>query len=186
MPENQPSPRRLTQRLGSLAMAAAVVLAVAAYSTTGGGQLPAQSSYPARTSAPLADISKGPYVADPAVIALLDRQDPGGDCARSGPLVFGCLIQAVAKAKAREQPIGALANPFNLTVAQDIRETIEQDLQGFQATGGIVPAQQIHPQFLTNAGSRIEWWGSSTGSTGSSSTTWSPATSRAIAVAKSA
>ncbi|HEV7671723.1 MAG TPA: hypothetical protein VGS22_24640 [Thermoanaerobaculia bacterium] len=156
MPENRISPRRLIQRLRPVAFGAALVLAVAAYSTTGAGQQPAQHSYSARASAPLADISKGPYVADPAVIALLDRQDPGGDCGRSGPLVFGCLIQALAAAKTHQPPVGAFANPFNLRVAQDIRETIEQDLQGFQATGGIVPAQQIHPQFLTNSGSRIE------------------------------
>src|SRR6185295_18506365 len=155
MPENPTSPRRLTQRLFPAAMAVAAVLAMA-YSATGTGQQPAQNPYPERTGAPLADISKGPYVADPQVIALLDRQDPGGDCAKSGPLVFGCLIQALASAKAHQPPAGAFANPFNLSVAEDIRETIEQDLLGFQATGGIEPAQQIHPQFLTNDGSRIE------------------------------
>ncbi|HEX3127679.1 MAG TPA: hypothetical protein VH394_10135 [Thermoanaerobaculia bacterium] len=122
---------------------AAALLAFATCSTMGAAQQ-------------RADISKGPYVADPGVIALLDRHAPDGDCAKSGPLVFGCLIQALATAEAKEPPIGALANPFNLRVAQDIRETIEQDLQGFRTADGIVPAQQIHPQFLTNAGSRIE------------------------------
>lgn len=104
------------------------------------------------------DISRGPYIADPAVIALLDRQDPSGDCAKSGPLVFGCLVQAHAAAQTHQPPVGAFANPFNLAVAEDIRETIEQDLQGYQApdAGGIEPAQQIHPQFLTHPGSRIE------------------------------
>lgn len=122
---------------------AAVVLAFATCSTKGAAQQ-------------RVDISTGPYVADPEVIARLDRQDPEGDCAKSGPLVFACLIQALATKEAKEAPIGALANPFNLRVAQDIRETIEQDLQGFQTSDGIVPAQQIHPQFLTNPGSRIE------------------------------
>jgi hypothetical protein len=135
----------------------AAVLAVAVYATTGAEQQPpAQNPPQAAPGAPPADVSKGPYIADPAVIALLDRQDPDGDCAKSGPLVFGCLIQALATAKAQEAPIGARANPFNLRVAQDIRETIAQDLAGYQATGEIEPAQQIHPQFLTHPGSRVE------------------------------
>ncbi|HXO43607.1 MAG TPA: hypothetical protein VN999_19325, partial [Thermoanaerobaculia bacterium] len=137
------------------AAAVAAVVAVAAHATTGAGQA-AQGTPQTHSGASSADVSKGPYIADPAVIALLDRQDPDGDCAKSGPLVFGCLIQALATAKAQEAPIGARANPFNLRVAQDIRETIAQDLAGYQATGEIEPAQQIHPQFLTHPGSRVE------------------------------
>jgi hypothetical protein len=121
----------------------AAILAASAYATVGASQ-------------GTTDIAAGPYIADPAVVTLLDRSDPGGDCARSGPLVFGCLIQALSTSQAHEPPIGALANPFNLTVAQDIRETIEQDLTGYQNSGGIEPSQQINPAFLTNAGSRME------------------------------
>lgn len=97
----------------------------------------------------------GPYIADAAVVSLLDRPDPGGDCARSGPLVFGCLIQDLAVSQTRQPPVGALANPFNLEVARAIRETIEGDLKGFQASG-ITTGQQLHPSFLTDPGSRLE------------------------------
>ena len=50
------------------------------------------------------DVSEGPYIADSAVVTLLDRSDPGGDCASPGPLVFGCLIQALSTSQAHEPP----------------------------------------------------------------------------------
>jgi hypothetical protein len=98
----------------------------------------------------------GPFISDPRVLAELDRVSPDGDCGRSGPLVFGCLIQTLATAEAREQPIGALANPFNLRVASEIRATIKSDLVSFQSQSGVKPEQQLQPAFLTHPASRIE------------------------------
>jgi hypothetical protein len=143
-------------RTGAVALAA--ILTAAAYATVGAGQETGQPQAPQAVSMapPAVDVAEGPYIADPSVVTLLDRSDPDGDCAKSGPLVFGCLIQALSMSQAHEPPIGALANPFNLKVAQDIRETIEQDLTGYQNSGGIEPSQQINPAFLTNAGSRME------------------------------
>ncbi|MES2441804.1 MAG: hypothetical protein V4574_03170 [Pseudomonadota bacterium] len=89
-------------------------------------------------------------------MALLDRVDASGDCARSGRLVFGCLIQALAADQAPEPSIGSMANPFNLNVAGVIRETIVSDLKGFGVSDGIEAGQQIHPQFLTDPNSRME------------------------------
>src|SRR5262249_4901580 len=76
-------------------------------------------------------------------------------CSKSGPLVFGCLIQALATTQAHEQPVGALANPFNLQVAQDILTTIDDDLSSFRSHG-IESDQQINPKFLSDPGSRGE------------------------------
>jgi hypothetical protein len=141
---------------GSVVVIVAGILAIAASSTRGTSQ---EASPPAPVVAlapPATDISDGPYIADPSVVTLLDRTDPGGDCVKSGPLVFGCLIQALSTAERHEAPVGAFANPFNLNVAQDIRQTIEQDLTGYQNSGGIEPSQQINPGFLSNNGSRME------------------------------
>jgi hypothetical protein len=152
----QKGERAMIRRTGAVALAA--ILAASAYATIGADQESGQAQAPqtVRMAPPAVDVAEGPYIADPSVVTLLDRSDPGGDCTKSGPLVFGCLIQALSMAEAHEPPIGALANPFNLKVAQDIRETIEQDLAGFQTSGGIEPSQQIHPAFLTNEGSRME------------------------------
>lgn len=98
----------------------------------------------------------GPYVANTDVLEILDRQDPGGDCAKSGPLSFGCLVQAKAIAEAHEAPIGALANPFNLNVLSQIRKTIQSDLAGFRTEGEASSDQQINPGFLTHPASRLE------------------------------
>ena len=108
---------------------------------------------PAATSV---DAAFGPYIADASVIELLDRPDSDGDCSKSGPLVFGCLIQAIPTSGPHEPPIGALANPFNLRVASAIRTTIEKDLLEFQSSGGVGADQQINPGFLIHPGSRME------------------------------
>ena len=73
---------------------------------------------------------KGPFVSRPDVVALLDRVSPDGDCRKSDPLAFVCLIQELAGSDA-QSPTGGLFNPFNLQVASNIRETIERDLEEF-------------------------------------------------------
>jgi hypothetical protein len=98
----------------------------------------------------------GPAISHPEVMALLDRSDEEGDCRRSGRLVFGCLLQALAASETREKPIGARANAFNLKVASEIRSTIEADLLGYRKTDGIDAKQQLQPGFLTHPKSRIE------------------------------
>ena len=101
----------MIRRTGGVAVAA--ILTAAAYATVGAGQETGQTQAPQAVSMapPAVDVAEGPYIADPAVITLLDRTDPDGDCAKSGPLVFGCLIQALSTSQAHEPPIGALANP---------------------------------------------------------------------------
>lgn len=135
-------------RIGVAAMVVAVGWGVA----LSGGWATGTQDDTVATAAP--DATAGPFIADPAVVIRLDRKDPGGACAKSGPLVFGCLIQGVAEGQ--EAPIGALANPFNLKVAAVIRSTIEQDLDGFRTDQGIGETQQIHPEFLSHPASRLE------------------------------
>ncbi|WP_223619799.1 hypothetical protein [Lysobacter sp. ESA13C] len=117
-----------------------------------------QRSADQRASVPfdLPEFASGPYIADPQVIALLDRYSPDGDCERSGALVFPCLIQALAESHDHEVPVGPSANPFNLQVASEIRATIEQDLTSYRTQGNVFAEQQIHPAFLAHAGSRME------------------------------
>lgn len=139
--------------VGRFIVAAAVVAAGWALAE-GGGQATLAQDNPADAVA--AEATTGPFIADPAVVLRLDRKDASGGCAKSGALVFGCLIQGLAEAQTHEPPVGALANPFNLKVAADIRSTIEQDLNGFRMGQGIGAEQQIHPEFLNHPASRLE------------------------------
>jgi hypothetical protein len=110
----------------------------------------------AANASAIPEFASGPYIADSKVVALLDVQDSSGDCARSGILVFACLIQVLDAPENHQAPVGVTANPFNLQVASEIRETIESDLSGFKKSYGISDEQQIHPGFLTHPGSRME------------------------------
>ena len=138
--------------LGLLASLAAIVWFSAASGQT--KQTPDPPSVSVSSAVPA--FASGPYIADPEVIALLDRHDPQGDCKHSGALVFPCLIQALAESENYQVPVGPNANPFNLQVASEIRKTIEADLTGFRRSAGITNEQQIHPGFLTHPGSRME------------------------------
>jgi len=119
---------------------------------------------PALTADDLADwpydptFPEGYFIWRPEVVSLLDRLDPGGDCTKSGPLAFPCLIQNMTTQPAA--PVGKHANPFNLDVAAEIRSTIEADLESFKEktrqTVRIPETQQLSPGFLTHSGSRIE------------------------------
>jgi hypothetical protein len=83
---------------------------------------------------------------------LLDRPDPSGSCPKSGPLFFGCLVQARAKPGSPEAISGSLRNPFNLKVMGAVVGTIQNDLTGVQEPESI----QLNPRFLTNEGSKLE------------------------------
>jgi hypothetical protein len=124
----------------------------------------------------------GPFIADPDVVMRLDKPSTDGTCRTAGPLVFGCLIQALVAAADEESPTGPYANPFNLRVASDILATFRADLDSFRTPAGTAPttgdsdpsievSQQLNPGFLTDPALGSSWSGSSTGSTGSSSTT---------------
>ncbi|OEO27919.1 hypothetical protein VW23_007215 [Devosia insulae DS-56] len=94
---------------------------------------------------------QGPFVSDPEVIALLDKVDPRG-CEYSGPLVFGCLIQANAK---NPQHFGdSISNPFSLDIARIIVDTIKGDL-GVETNGDGTP-QPLPENFLTSPASRVQ------------------------------
>jgi hypothetical protein len=97
------------------------------------------------------DALRGPSISDPEVLAILGRTDPRG-CAYSGPLVFGCLIQANAE---NPQVFGEeITNPFNLDVAELIVETIKGDLD--VATNGDGGPQRLPEDFLTSPFSEVQ------------------------------
>lgn len=98
----------------------------------------------------------GPYIFRPDVIALLDQVSPDGNCGKSGKLSFACLIQSHLSDKTRQTLVGSFSNPFNLSVAKDIRATIEKDLRSVQNTEGVTAREQIHEKFLSDPESRIE------------------------------
>ncbi|MFL5325047.1 MAG: hypothetical protein ACJ8A4_12430, partial [Microvirga sp.] len=87
------------------------------------GLSPAMAQAGSDAGPPLPEKLRGPFIARPDVIQRLDHLDPGGDCDKSGKLVFACLIQALAKKSEQEAPSGPLSNPFNLRVAGDIAKT---------------------------------------------------------------
>lgn len=106
----------------------------------------------AQEKPPTQDPTVGPFFADPNVMELLDRSDTSGSCAKSGHLVFGCLVQARAKPGSPEAISGSLSNPFNLKVMSAVVGTIQNDLTSLQEPNSI----QLNPRFLTNEGSKLE------------------------------
>src|SRR6516164_7690821 len=74
---------------------------------------------------------QGPFVSNPAVVTELDC--PGGQC--NGPLNFARLMQARV---ANRETVG---NPFNLKVARQIRQTIEDDLNDLANRWASVPTR---------------------------------------------
>lgn len=115
-----------------------------------------QQAPPVDAVAALPNALRGPFISDPEVIAELDRLDPGGDCTKSGKLVFACLIQALAEKNKQEAPAGALANPFNLGVAAEIREKITSDLAELGKGGKDGDRIGLNAKFFTHPNSRIE------------------------------
>lgn len=91
---------------------------------------------------------RGPFVFEPGVIMILDcsQHDP---C--DGPLNFRRLIEA--KAEKYEQ-VGH-KNPFLLGIALPVRETLATDLKEITQAAG-AEGFQLHKEFLTDPGSRIE------------------------------
>lgn len=155
----------------NLRVLTAALAAVAVATMLAQGPLRSQSasSGGAAQDDPIPASLSGPFVADQAVLMLLDKPSADGTCRTAGPLVFGCLIQAKVAAAEEEAPTGPFANPFNLRVASDILTTFRSDLDSFRTAAGasppaapadpddsIDPSQQLNPGFLTDPGSRVE------------------------------
>jgi hypothetical protein len=99
-------------------------------------------------------VARGPYFDDPAAMELLDGSDRG-DCPVNS-LAFGCLVQA--RAAKRERVADKLANPFNISVATPIRDTIIGDLDQpwGPGTNWGMGASQIPKTFWADEHSKIE------------------------------
>ena len=91
---------------------------------------------------------RGPFVFEPEVIVALDcaQHDP---C--DGPLNFRRLIEA----KARNYEEVAHKNPFKLKIARSIQVKFAEDLDDLTKLAG-AEGSQLHTEFLTDPGSRIE------------------------------
>lgn len=151
------SPKRdpLVKRLGYLCTRLLIAVAVLAVFAPARSQAPAGET-PADEEI-LPEGLQGPFVTDPKVVELLDHLDSGGNCAASGALVFPCLIQALAEKNARQAPTGALSNPFNLSVASQITETIRADLAQLKKDiTGDGKRTALNAAFLTHPASRVE------------------------------
>jgi hypothetical protein len=133
------------------------VLFLSFFATVLGNPLLPQANEDSPTSydALTPSVLDGPFISEPAVIALLDRLDPRG-CAYSGPLVFGCLVQKQADVTRQQELSGRLTNPFNLAVFEQVVGTIKGDLTelGREARDGT--SEELSPLFLTDAFSRVE------------------------------
>ena len=103
---------------------------------------------------------RGPFIADPDVIARLDHLDPNADCTKSGKLVFACLIQTLAPKHDQQAPDGKLANPFNLRVASEITKTIRTDLADLVGKDAKDAKDgdriSLNPDFFTDPRSQVE------------------------------
>jgi len=91
---------------------------------------------------------RGPFVFEPDVIVALDCAD-NDPC--DGPLNFRRLIEA----KAREHEDVAHKNPFLLGIAAPIERVLTADLKELTKKAG-ASGFQLHTEFLTDPGSRIE------------------------------
>ena len=85
-------------------------------------------------------------MSDPAVVMLLDC--PTAAC--EGRLNFARLMQA----RSPEENVTG-QNPFNLAVASEILATVKADLTDVRTTADATDGQ-LNPNFLTDAGSRVE------------------------------
>jgi hypothetical protein len=107
-----------------------------------GQQAPPPSTY----SLAIPQSLRGPFVSDPAVVMLLDC--PTTAC--EGRLNFARIMQARTPGET-----AAGQNPFNLSVAKEILSTVKSDLTDVRTTAGATEGQ-LNPDFLTDAGSRVE------------------------------
>ncbi|MGD5502392.1 hypothetical protein QUS51_22555, partial [Xanthomonas citri pv. citri] len=92
---------------------------------------------------------RGPFISNPRIVAELDC--PDGAC--SGPLDFSRLIYARAETSAMKEVLGK--NPFNLKIARQIRETIENDLDELSKRDNVA-GHQLQKKFLTDDDSKLE------------------------------
>ena len=92
---------------------------------------------------------RGPFVSNPDVLTELDCPDIHCD----GPLNFTRLMLARASTNKKADPNAG--NPFNLSVAQQIQNTIQKDLTDL-ATKRHAAGFQLKETFLTDEGSRVE------------------------------
>lgn len=98
--------------------------------------------------APQPDALRGPFVYDADIMRLLDC--PTTEC--NGPFNFGRLLNA---REPRKRATMLASNPFNLPVATKILSTIKSDLSDVRMAAKATDGQ-LSPNFLTDAGSRVE------------------------------
>ncbi|MCK1284733.1 hypothetical protein IVB41_12485 [Bradyrhizobium sp. 44] len=94
------------------------------------------------------DALQGPFFYDSELMRQLDC--PTAEC--TGPLNFGRLLSA---REPRKRATVLASNPFNLPVASQVLATIKRDLGDIRTTANATDGQ-LSPNFLTDAGSRIE------------------------------
>ena len=116
----------------------------------------AQDAPPVDAVSALPKALRGPFISDPEVVVRLDHLDPGGDCAKSGKLVFACLIQVLAEKNNQQAPAGPQSNPLNLKVAAQIKTRIERDLSELAKGSEDGERSALNDKFFTHASSRIE------------------------------
>jgi hypothetical protein len=125
---------RILVGLWTVVMAMIVPMAHAETPTDYSGEIPANL--------------RGPFIFEPDVVVALDcaGHDP---C--DGPLNFRKLIEAKTQ---KYESVGH-KNPFLLKITTEIQTTLVADLKAITAHAH-AEKSQLHPEFLTDAGSRIE------------------------------
>lgn len=107
------------------------------------------AGFAAKAQQPISrDAMRGPFVYDAEIMRHLDCPDAG--C--SGPFNFGRLLSA---REPRKRATVLASNPFNLPVATQILSTIKSDLSDVRMAAKATDGQ-LSPNFLTDAGSRVE------------------------------
>jgi hypothetical protein len=92
---------------------------------------------------------RGPFVADPHVMPLLDCETAAkaGGC----PLNFARLIQAKLA-----NPQTGVGNPFDLDVMKDVNAKVTDGINGLAKDDGVDDDHKLNPRFLTDPKSRFE------------------------------
>ncbi|WP_095081700.1 hypothetical protein [Mesorhizobium sophorae] len=110
--------------------------------------LPSRAEEPTDYSGEVPVNLRGPFIFEPDVVVTLDCNQHS---ASDGPLNFRTLIEA----KARKYEELGQKNPFLLGIAEPIQRTLSNDLNEL-TTRADAKDFQLHTEFLTDPGSRIE------------------------------